>query len=98
MIVQEPVEPELEVGPGVAVGLAGRSRHGDVRLGVDRVGRRLPPLWRNCQKQPRSWCRTQRERRLEMDGVGKARVASQLEVIAVGKERIERAERATGRA
>src|SRR4029077_18438728 len=88
-----PVGSYLRVHPGPPPGLPGRARDGDVRLDVHGVRCGFAPLHGGGNHQRQVLDRLDGEGRLHMNQVHLPRVARGGEVGAVGKQRIERAER-----
>ncbi len=80
----------VDTGPWAAVPRC--ARHRDVRLGIDRVRRGLPPLQADRAHQCQFLHGLHGQRRFQMDQVGVAGEAGEREVEAVGKQRIEGAE------
>src|SRR5438128_3379118 len=87
-----PVGSELPVHPGPPPRLPGRARDGHVGLDVHGVRRGFTPLHAGGNHQRHVRDRLGSERGLQMDQVHVTRVAGEREVVAVRKERVERAE------
>src|SRR6266850_1534760 len=88
-----PVGSELPVHPGPPPRLPGRARDGHVRLDVNGIRRRFAPLQTCGSHQRQVGDRPDGKRGLQMNQIHVPRVARQGEVVAVRKQRIERAER-----
>jgi hypothetical protein len=84
-----PVRPRLAIGAGIAAGTPGGARDRDIGLGIDRIPGGFAPLRRPGQHQLDRLGGMKGHGRLEVDDVHIAGIASQCDVIAIGKQGVE---------